>query len=143
MKFSLPFLLAACLMLASCVSPTQRRIEKNPDLYNALNEHQKELVQHGAIEEGMSKEAVFLAWGKPDRGSRGSKLGKAYERWSYAGYEPAYMSPYGPAYGWASGPWVYDPYFYPGPPVTMVPYEARWVEFLNNRVSGWSRASEK
>lgn len=131
--------LALVFLVASCTSPVQRRIEKNPSLYNGLSDHQKSLVQRGAIEEGMSKEAVYLAWGRPDRGSRGSKMGKAYERWSYAAYDPVFWGPYGaPGYGWGSGPWLYDPYYAPGPSMSYIPYEERWAEFLNNRVAAWS-----
>lgn len=139
MKF--PFAWPGCalvLLLASCASPIQHRIEKNPQLFNSLSEHQKALVQQGAIEEGMSKEAVFLAWGRPDRASQGGKMGKAYERWSYAAYDPVFWGPYGPGYGWGGGPWMYDPYFYPSANVSYVPYEQRWAEFLNNRVAAWS-----
>ena len=139
MKFASAWLgFALVFLMASCASPIQHRIEKNPQLFNSLSEHQKALVQQGAVEEGMSKEAVFLAWGRPDRASQGGKLGKAYERWSYAAYDPVFWGPYGPGYGWGGGPWMYDPYFYPSANVSYVPYEQRWAEFLNNRVAAWS-----
>jgi hypothetical protein len=132
--FTLGAVACALLLLASCASPIQHRIERNPDLYGRLNAHQKEMVQHGAIEEGMGKEAVFLAWGKPDRVSNGGKMGKSYARWSYAGFDPVFYGPYAPGYG----PWIYDPYYNLGPAISYLPYEERWAEFLNNHVSAWS-----
>lgn len=141
----LPLLLAAtAMLLASCTSPIVRRIERNPDIYNALSAHHKALVQQGRIEEGMTKKAVFIAWGRPDRAAQGSKSGKSYEKWSYAGYDPVYTTGlsyrggyrgYGP-YG--GGYHIYEPYFFYEPMMTYVPYEARRVEFLNGVVTAWS-----
>ena len=136
---------ALALLLVSCTSPIQRRIEKNPQIYSGLNEHQKALVQQGTIEEGMSKEAVFLSWGRPDRVASGTKQGKAYERWSYTGYDsvPTMSVGFGMGYGGYRGRhgYVYaDPIYYGGPAFDYVPYEAARVEFLNKKVSAWSIA---
>ncbi len=127
-------LCTTALLLASCAAPIARRIEKNPEIYNRLSESQKTLVQHGQIEEGMSKDAVWLSWGAPFRISNGSKLGKIYEQWSYAGYEPVYNTSIGIGYSHRRG----DPYYYADPFVNYVPYEARRAEFLNDRVSAWT-----
>jgi hypothetical protein len=150
MKF-FPALLsaAALLLMASCTSPIVKRIERNPEIYNALSAHQKALVEQGRVEEGMTMKAVFLSWGRPDRASQGSRNGKAYEKWSYTGYAATYAPGfgYGPAfggfYGGGSGmygsPFCYDSFFYE-PMTTYVPYEARRVEFLNGTVFAWSRS---
>jgi hypothetical protein len=147
----IPALLSAAtlLLVASCTSPIVQRIERNPDIYNSLSERHKALVQQGKIEEGMTKKAVFLSWGRPDRAAQGSKNGKAYEKWSYAAYAPTYNSGfgYGPGfggfYGGGSGlygsPFCYDSFFY-DPMTLYVPYEARRVEFLNGIVFAWSRS---
>ena len=144
MKFAL-LLLTAALLLSSCAAPVVRRIEKNPQIYGKLSAEDKALVQRGQIREGMGQDAVFLAWGRADRVSAGSRDGKTHERWSYAGYEPVYGTTGG--FGYSSGGYrgrhggtFYEPFFYSEPSVTYLPYEARWVEFTNGRVSAWSSA---
>jgi hypothetical protein len=140
-----PALLCAALsiLMASCTSPIVKRIERNPDIYNSLSARHRDLVQQGRIEEGMTKKAVFLAWGKPDRAAQGSKNGRAYEKWSYAGYEPTYTTGFGFTggyWGGGCGPWGYDRGFLYEPMMTYVPYEAAKVEFLNGIVTAWSRS---
>jgi hypothetical protein len=131
--------------MASCTSPIVKRIERNPEIYNALSARHKDLVLQGRIEEGMTKKAVFLAWGKPDLSSEGSRNGKAYEKWSYIDYAPTCSTGFGygthvggfygrGCYG-SNDPFLYDPFFYD--PVTYVPYEARWAEFNNGIVFAW------
>lgn len=145
---NLPFALlsaAALALLASCTSPIVKRIERNPEIYNSLSTRHKELVQQGRVEEGMSKQAVFIAWGRPDRASKGSKSGKSYEKWSYTGYDAAYTRGWGYG-GYPGGYWgrgygrscYYDHAFFYEPMTTYVPYEAARVEFLSGRVSAWS-----
>lgn len=126
------------LLLASCASPIARRIEKNPEIYNRLSESQKTLVQHGQIEEGMSKDAVRISWGNPARISNGSKQGKSYEQWSYAGYAPVYNTGIGFGYSHGYGRRCDPAYYYADPFVNYVPYEARRVEFLDGRVTAWT-----
>jgi hypothetical protein len=146
MRIIPPLLLAAAaLFMVSCTSAIVKRIERNPEIYNSLSSQHKALVQQGRVEEGMTKQAVFLSWGKPDRAARGSKSGKTYERWSYAGYDPVYTT----SLSYRAGYWGYHPHgrgyygydpFYYEPIMTYVPYEARRVEFLNGIVTSWSRS---
>lgn len=96
------------------------------------------LVQHGQLTEGMSTDAVRLAWGSPSRISHGSKLGKSYEQWSYAGYAPVYNTRIGFGYSHGYGERCDPSYMYADPFVNYVPYEARRVEFLNGRVTAWT-----
>lgn len=141
----IPVLLSACIamLMLSCTSPIVKRIERNPEIYDALSPRHKELVQLGRVEEGMTKQAVFLSWGRPDHAARGSKNGREYERWSYAGYEPTYTT----GIGFTSGYWGhrghggcygYDRSFFYEPMMTYVPYEAARVEFLKGIVNAWS-----
>jgi len=129
------------LLMVSCTSPIVKRIERNPDIYAALSARHKDLVQQGRIEEGMTKKAVFLAWGRPDRAAKGSKSGREYEKWSYAGYEPTYTTGFGfgtsfGGHGHCGG--LYDSSFFYEPMMTYVPYEAAHAEFLNGIVTAWS-----
>ena len=143
------FLLAAAAMmfLASCGSPIAHRIEKNPGMFAKLSDSEKALVQRGEIAEGMSKDAVFIAWGRPDRVSSGTHAGKPLERWSYKAYEAVHGTAFGVGIG--GGYWGHRPFlggyygydtFYAEPTVNYVPYEARRVDFTNGRVIGWVAA---
>jgi hypothetical protein len=123
---------------ASSTSPIVKSHERNPEIYNALSARHKELVQQGRIEEGMTKKAVFLSWGRPDRAAHGSKNGKAYEQWSYAGYQPTYTTGFGFGGPYGGGCYYDRPFLYE-PITTYVPYEAARVEFLNGIVFAWSR----
>ncbi|MFZ4768164.1 MAG: hypothetical protein ACOYMN_24715 [Roseimicrobium sp.] len=134
---------AAMLLLASCASPIARRVEHNPDLYNKLSERHKAMVQQGRVEEGMTKPAVFLAWGAPDRASKGSKFGRDFEQWSYAGYQAVQSLPYGGDWGrraYRTGCYSYDRSMAFEPVFNYVPYEAARVEFLGGVVSAWTSA---
>jgi hypothetical protein len=139
----LPLAAGAMVFLSSCTAPVVKRIERNPQIYNALSERHKGMVAQRKIEEGMTKGAVFIAWGRPDRVSKGTRAGKTYDRWTYVGFDtvPAYGS--GLGYGYAGGlyghRYIYDPLFY-YEPIAQVPYEAGRVEFVNGKVSAWSVA---
>jgi outer membrane protein assembly factor BamE (lipoprotein component of BamABCDE complex) len=53
-------------LLPGC-STVESRIKSNPQLYASLSPADQALVRQGQIRVGMSKGAVFLAWGNPDR----------------------------------------------------------------------------
>lgn len=140
-KHFLPLLaIFTAVLMSSCASGVEKRIAHNPQIYQALTEGHKRLVSSGQVTEGMSKEAVFLAWGRPDRSSKGSKQGKSFERWSYRGYEPVHSTSFGYGYGGGWGPYGY--YYHPvmvyEPTVTYLPFEARRVDFSSNKVTAWS-----
>ena len=138
----LPLVAAIASLLASCSTPASR-ISRNPALYNGLDAQQKALVRQGRIAEGMGKDAVWLAWGRADRIATGARGGRPYERWSYTAYEPFY----GPPIGYGGGSW-YGPYsgagcpqdlrYTPDPWMGYMPYEARRVEFVSDRVAAWA-----
>lgn len=133
---------ALAIMLASCASPIQRRVEHNPQLFAKLSDNDKHLVQTGQVREGMTKEAVFLAWGTPARTSAGKRDGKPYERWHYLDYQPVFVDGY--AAGFGIGYWghrhsfaYYDPFYYPAPSVEYVPTGGRFVDFVSGRVTSY------
>ena len=81
----------------------------------------------------MSRTAVWLAWGSPDRKVVGNMGRGPTETWLYIYYV---TYPYYPGYG----PWdpylgapLYDPFFYWDVPPT-VPYPGKVVTFANGRV---------
>lgn len=102
----------------------------------------------GRIAEGMSRDAVYLAWGSPERVTRGSEGGAEFERWRYTELRPVYPGHtwtgfgvgYGLGYGYGGG-YRYGR-FYPGYAVIdygpdYVPVTAATVKFRSGKVVGW------
>jgi hypothetical protein len=90
---------AVVLILTSCSTP-QTRISDHPDLYQNLSSRDQALVSQGQIRSGMSRGAVWLAWGSPDQKIVGNMAGTPTETWIYIYYA---TYPYYPYYG--PGPW--------------------------------------
>ena len=110
--FSIFLLLAISLTGCQTMSRQEKRIEKNPALYDRLSSADRERVLRGEVTEGMSRDAVFLSWGRPDAVRAGSREGK--------GSHPTY------GYGF-------------GQTVDYIPEVDRSVEFVNDRVVAWER----
>ncbi len=131
---------AVVLTLASCASPIERRVEKNPQIFQSLSLLQRQDVQRGIVREGMSKGAVFIAWGRPARVQTGRKEGQPLERWSYNDYEPVYQNSlgFGMAFGHGCHGSFNEPLYYELPHIRYFPVEGRAVEFKNERVIGYT-----
>lgn len=130
----------AVFLLASCASPIERRVTRNPEMFNKLSVADQGSVRRGEIREGMSKDAVYLALGRPARIHQGKRNGKALERWSYNSYEPVYTQHFGFASRWGGAGCGYynDPYFWGGPSIEYVPVEGTQVEFVADKVVGYT-----
>jgi hypothetical protein len=124
------------LILTSCSTP-QTRISDHPDLYQGLSSRDQALVSQGQIRYGMSRNAVWLAWGSPDSKVIGNMRGHSTETWvfvyyvTYPYYYP-YYGPYGPGFGFFGDPF-YDPFYYSLIPPS-IPYPNKTVTFSNSRV---------
>jgi len=68
--------------LAGC-STVDSRIRGNPQTFASLSPGDQALVHQGGIREGMTRAAVYMAWGKPDRVRYGSRAGVPFEAWIY------------------------------------------------------------
>ena len=90
---------AVVLNVSSCSTP-QTRISDHPDLYQSLSPRDQALVSQGKIRSGMSRNAVWLAWGSSDQKIVGEMAGRPTETWIYIYYA---TYPYYPYYG--PGPW--------------------------------------
>jgi hypothetical protein len=90
---------AVVLIVSSCSTP-QTRISDHPDLYQSLSPRDQALVSQGQIRSGMSRSAVWLAWGSSDQKIVGEMAGRPTETWIYIYYA---TYPYYPYYG--PGPW--------------------------------------
>jgi hypothetical protein len=149
---------ASALILTSC-STTETRISKHPEIYQSISANDQALVSQGRIRAGMLLNAVWLAWGSPDRKVVGNMRGRATETWIYVNYEPVpypYYGPYGPGFGYGYGygfgsvgfvgrrhhggrsfvffgsPF-YDPFYYSYIPPS-IPYPYKTVTFARGRV---------
>jgi hypothetical protein len=150
-------LLASAIILTGC-STTESRISEHPEIFNRLSPRDQELVKQGQIRVGMTKDAVWLAWGAPDQKAVGAMRGRQTETWiymnttsypyAYPSHYPYYGGPYGGyGYGFVGvvrahhhhrfiffGDPFYDPFYYPSyiPPTVSYPYKT--VTFANDRV---------
>lgn len=145
-KFSASAALAGAVLLSSCaVSSPQTRIQSRPADYQALPEKYKALVQQGRIAEGMNRDAVWIAWGPPNRISRGVESGAKLELWRYTGLRPIYTHSIGFGAGLGyhrfgrNRGYCYDPFYDYQVGPTYVPYTAAEVKFRNGKVSGWEK----
>ena len=154
-------LATGALILTSCSTP-ETRISDHPDLYQSLSARDRALVSQGQIRPGMSRNAVWLAWGSPDRKIIANMRGHPTETWIYVYYAtypyyPYYgpYGPYGPGLGYSLGYTTvgvatgtthhhggcnfvffgdpfYDPFFYSTP--LSIPYPGKVVTFSSGRV---------
>jgi len=69
MNFRLLLLCAIAGLLVSCSTPASRSKEKQ-SAFDHMSAKQKVAVLDGKVEPGMSKDAVYIAFGKPDRISK-------------------------------------------------------------------------
>jgi hypothetical protein len=134
---------AVVFILTSCSTP-QTRISDHPNLYQSLSPRDRALVIQGQIRWGMSRSAVWLAWGSPDSKIVGNMRGHSTETWVYVDYVtyPYYYpyygpygigyGPYGPGFGFFGDPF-YDPFYYSMLPPS-IPYPNKTVTFSNSRV---------
>ena len=140
-------LTGAVLFLAACAAITPgSRVAQAPKLFEPLTAPQKQAVLEGRVLEGMTPDAVYLAWGRPDRVTRGSQNGTPFEIWRFTELQPVYHSsvPVGFGYGYGRGGYGRGGYYHPafaaletGPDYR--PIAAAVVRFSRNRVTGWER----
>lgn len=79
-------LIAGCLLLAGCASSTvESRKKERLAAYQALPPDQKELVDKGQIQVGMSQDAVYVAWGEPAQILQSETGDGLLTRWLYHG----------------------------------------------------------
>jgi len=154
--------IAALVLILTCCSTPQTRISDHPDLYQSLSSRDQALVSQGQIRSGMSRSAVWLAWGSPDQKIIANMRGHPTETWIYVYYAtypyyPYYgpYGPYGPGLGYSLGYTTvgvatgtthhhggctfvffgdpfYDPFFYSTP--LSIPYPGKVVTFSSGRV---------
>lgn len=75
----------AALLPAAC-STVSTRVDERPAAFHKLPPADRQLVEEEKIRVGFDKDAVYLAWGKPDYIKPGLSAGKPSETWTYMGY---------------------------------------------------------
>ena len=123
------------LILTSCATP-QARISEHSDLYQTLSQKDQALVSQGQIRIGMSRTAVWLAWGSPDRKIIGNMGGGRTETWIYTYYASYPYYPYYPPLDYYFGAPLFDPFCYSWFPQT-IPYPGKVVTFAHGRVASF------
>jgi hypothetical protein len=143
---------SALFLLASCET-LETRISQHPDIYQSLSPGDQSLVTQGKIRNGMSQNAVWLAWGDPGQKAVGNMRGHPTETWIYVNYATYPYPYYGPRFGYGYGfvgarhfhhhrgfiffgdPF-YDPFYYSAIPPS-IPYPYKTVTFANGRVMSY------
>lgn len=125
-------------------------------MYDRLLPSHQVLVDQGKIEQGMSKEAVFLAWGNPATKFEGEDIGGSFERWTYTSLRRIYTNRinigYGHGYG-RRGPYGYETpygygnsrhrrYGYGGADIAYITQRSAVVDFKSGRVTRWQRGKK-
>jgi hypothetical protein len=150
--------LAVTLLLLGGCETVQDRIVQRQAAFQSMSPSDQALVQEGKIREGMSRDAVYIAWGAPNQRGEGRQGGRSVENWiyfnptstSFGGGFGGFGYPYGYGYGGGFGygylhgfrghhhrgyvlydPF-YDPFFFSSN--RIVSYPERTVSFQNGRV---------
>lgn len=134
--FFAPFAAVACSFAVSCAPSTPAaRIAASPGQYQKLPARQQTEVAQGQLSRGMSPEAVYLAWGNPDRRYHGSADGRATMRWDYVGTQSIYThNAYGGYRSGHAGPYRSAAF---GPEIIDLPYLHATVNFIDGSVDSW------
>jgi hypothetical protein len=123
--------LTGMLILTSCSTP-QTRISDHPDLYQSLSHRDQALVSQGQIRIGMSRTAVWLAWGTTDQKIIGNMGGGPTETWVYVYYATYPYYPFEPLDEYFGAP-LFDPFCYSWFPPS-IPYPGKLVTFARGKV---------
>jgi hypothetical protein len=130
--------LTGMLILTSCSTP-QTRISDHPDLYQSLSHRDQALVSQGQIRIGMSRTAVWLAWGTTDQKIIGNMGGGPTETWVYVYYATYPYYPFEPLDEYFGAP-LFDPFCYSWFPPS-IPYPGKLVTFARGKVVSYQYVS--
>ena len=128
-------LTTAAIVLTSCSTP-ETRISEHLDLYQTLSRRDQALVTQGQIRIGMSRTAVWLAWGTSDQKIVGNMGGGPTETWIYTYYASYPYYPYYAPWDVYFGAPLFDPFCYSWFPQS-IPYPGKIVTFANGRVASF------
>ena len=128
------------LILTSCSTP-QTRISEHADFYQSLSRRDQALVSQGQIRIGMSRTAVWLAWGSPDRKVVGNMGSGPTETWVYVYYASYPYYPFATLDEYFGAP-LYDPFCYSWFPPS-IPYPGKMVTFARGMVASFQYVTSR
>ena len=134
--FMLFFLVLAAALLTGCASTIESRKKEHYNAYSQLSPDERAAVDAGQIKVGMTKEAVYIAWGKPQQVVVTESSAGRNEVWVYMetylqGYNYWGYRPYcGPYHYYYHGPQLYYDY-------APISYARGEVIFEGDKVKQW------
>lgn len=125
----------AAVLLTGCASTIESRKKERYNSYSELSPEQRATVDAGQIKVGMTKDAVYIAWGKPQQVLTSESQAGRNEVWVYLGsYLQSYgywgFRPFYGPYGYYQGPYFYHDYL-------PVAYAKAEVIFEKDVVKQW------
>jgi hypothetical protein len=139
-RASMLAVVTSAVILTSCSTP-QTRISDHPGLYQSLSQRDQALVSQGQIRIGMSRTAVWLAWGSPDRKIVGNMGGGPTETWVYVYYATYPYYPFEPLDEYFGAP-LYDPFCYSWFPPS-IPYPGKLVTFAHGKAVSYQYVTSR
>lgn len=135
MKPILLLALAGVLLTGCATSTVESRKKDRYNAYTELSAEQRSAVDAGQIKVGMSKDAVYIAWGKPHQVLASESSAGRQEVWIYMGtYLHGYtywgFRPYFGPHRYYHGPYLYHDYL-------PVAYAKAEVIFEKDAVKQW------
>lgn len=129
------------LALNSCSMKTPLdRIAEYPQLYQTVPASQRSFVQSGEVRNGMSENAVFLAWGAPNTPHvKGQDGKKSFIKWNYSTQVPINSYNSGPHYYIDGYNRNRDHQLYANNQTSYIPKIYASVTFTNGKVSSWEK----
>ncbi len=122
------------LLFGGCAT-VQSRISAHPEIYQSLSPQDQALVSQGRIREGMTQNAVWLAWGSPEQKMVGAARGRPVETWLYLGFGTvAVFHTHSHRRFVVFGDPFFDPFFFPSYIPPREAYPSKTVSFVNGRV---------
>ena len=130
-------LLAGLIVLSGCATPStiESRRHERADVYQRLSPEQMAAVDSGKIKVGMTKDAVYIALGKPQQILQRETSQGATEIWLYMGQS------YREVRYWSYHHYYAGPYLHASPFLSYDYYPLRYVRteviFEGNTVKEW------
>lgn len=136
-------ILVGALAVGGCAtrSTILSRIRERPEAYSTITPAMRAAVDAGQIMEGMTKDAVFMAWGKPSEVVQVEGPGGPYEMWVYL--RTGWRQREFPTYYFEPNPYRPFPTLVPSVPLnatvhTTYRYAKAEVTFCRGVVQKWS-----
>ena len=104
---------AAVVLAAGCETP-RTRARLHPGLFAKLSVADQRLAVTGAVRDGMTTDAVYIAWGDPDERRAATSGKETAERWLYR-RQITVQAPLGSFDQWPVGTSLFGPTVGPAP----------------------------